>query len=245
MQSPAVLSELQNLAEIAKTAMSVAVGTEFAYVIPSEDLALHALGAMLTLFETDFIRFFNTHAGMIVSDTQEILDHLVNRSSDKSAWAELGALKLSKDHKKQVEEMGRDPLNKDKKTKECLTILKQYGERWGLTEARIRAFRSSLKEGKHATLVSQWPQYRDWDYWSVCGHLNDIRRARNDLCHTCVPPVDMPRCSRVADSLIALYRALGQDRNPNPNPNSMPKLNPNPHLNPSPSPSPNPNPNPT
>ena len=237
MQSSAVLSELQNLGGIAKTAMSVAVGTEFAYVIPSEDLALHALGAMLTLFETDFIRFFNTHAGMIVSDTQKILDDLVNRPSDKSAWAQLGALKLSKDHRKQVEEM--------KKTKECLTILKQYGERWGLTEDRIRAFRSELKEGKHAMLVSQWPQYRDWDYWSVCGHLNDIRRARNDLCHTCVPPVDMPRCSRVADSLIALYRALGQDRNPTPNPNSRPKLNPNPHLNPSPSPSPNPNPNPT
>jgi len=142
-----VLFELQNLAEIAKTAMSVAVGTEFAYVIPSEDLALHALGAMLTLFETDFIRFFNTHAGMIVSDTQEILDHLVNRPLDKSAWAELGVLKLSKDHKKQVEEMGKDPLNKDKKTKECLTILKQYGGWWGLTEARIRAFRSELKEG--------------------------------------------------------------------------------------------------
>ena len=153
-----MLSELQNLGEIAKTAMSVAVGTQFAYVIPSEDLALYALWAMLTLFETDFIRLFNTHAGMIVSDTKEILDHLVNKPSKKNAWGQLGTLKLSKDHKKQVEEMGKDPLNNDKKTKECLTILKQYGERWGLTEARIRAFRSSLKEGKHAGL-EKWKQY--------------------------------------------------------------------------------------
>ena len=68
-----MLSELESLGEIAKTAMSVAVGTQFAYVIPSEDLALYALGATLTLFETNFIRLFSTYTGMIVPDIQKIL----------------------------------------------------------------------------------------------------------------------------------------------------------------------------
>ena len=120
----------------------------------------------------------------------------------KALLPKINILRLSK---QQYDEIGEF---RTQQGMECIAILRTHGSKWGLSEHSIRSFRERLNEGRHALLSKGWPEYRVWQYWTVTDDLDVVRRARNDLCHTCHPPVTMALAIQLADSLIRLYQCV-------------------------------------